>query len=235
VLHVKYERVFNPLDPAVMVHIPLSEMDLDALSLVDAWPSRLADYGCDISTGPIVPFRARAAWLKKTSVLSEETVPLLWMNHVTVGAVTWPLGEDFRNEEHIRADAPTQLLMPNETFVLLRRFSAREQERRLTAAVYEGGSLPGESIGLENHLNFIHASHGGLPQELAYGLAGLLNSSLLERYFRVSAGNTQVNATQIRNLPLPDLETVKALGAALLVEPRAHDLDCVVERILGLR
>jgi adenine-specific DNA-methyltransferase len=98
---------------------------------------------------------------------------------------------------------------------LLRRFSAKEDERRLVAAPYLRDALPGPVLGLENHLNFIHSEGGELPPRLAVALAALLNSSLFDAYFRLSNGNTQVSATELRALPLPPPPRLAALGRRL--------------------
>jgi len=48
-----------------------------------------------------------------------------------------------------------KLLVPRTNMVLLRRFSAKEQKRRLTAAPFLAQDFDFEFIGLENHLNYI--------------------------------------------------------------------------------
>lgn len=194
------ELVLDPDDPGAVMALPTSVDEAAALRTVRAWPGRLADLGLAISTGPVVPFR--------TGALAQEagpyTAPLLWMRHVQQGEVRWPLSDRCRKPEHLRLDAGEKLLVPNQTLVLLRRFSAKEERRRLTVAVLRGGDLPGDWIGLENHLNYIHRPGGRLDEALATGLAALLSSELIDTWFRVHSGNTQVSATEIRALPLPD-------------------------------
>jgi adenine-specific DNA-methyltransferase len=231
-LHIDRNLLFDAEDPAAMLHIPISDHDVALMESMGSWPTTLEDYGCEISTGPVVAFRARPDWIQEDD--EGDTVPLLWMNHVSVGSVTWPLGDDFRKEEHLKADAPEKLTVPNETFVLLRRFSAREETRRLTAAVYHGGTFDGDIIGIENHLNFIHRDFHGLDDDEAEGIAGLLNSSLFDRYFRISAGNTQVNATQIRSLPLPPHDVTVKIGRALADKAADESIDDVISRFLDV-
>ena len=120
------------------------------------------------------------------------------------------------------------LLTPNRNYVLLRRFSAKEEARRLTAAPYIAADFGVPAVGLENHLNYVHRPGGTLSEDEAWGLAALYNSRLLDIWFRTVNGNTQVSATELRAMPLP---AVGRRSRALLVrlrgshEQHAHVLD----------
>ena len=96
--------------------------------------------------------------------------------------------------------------------VLLRRFSAKEEKRRLVAAPLFKTNLNSDLIGVVNHVNYIYRKDGKMTRHEANGIAALLNSSLFDRYFRISNGNTQVSATEIRAFPLPPIETIRTLG-----------------------
>lgn len=230
-LRVRRTDVFNRGDSNALLFLPESRDDLALLDSLRRWPGRLRDHGLEISTGPVVPFRAESLLLGEPN--GEPSVPLLWMQHVRANGVTWPAPNGLRKPQHIRADAPPKLLVPNRTYVLLRRFSAKEEARRLTAAVLRRGQVPGKVVGLENHLNFIHRPEGELRIEEARGLAAVLNSRPLDRYFRISNGNTQVNATEIRALPLPPLESIAELGSVISKDERA-DADALVEEMVGV-
>jgi adenine-specific DNA-methyltransferase len=54
-----------------------------------------------------------------------------------------------------------------------------------------------------------------LTTDESRGLAALLNSSLIDRYFRIINGNTQINAVELRSLPLPELEVIQDIGRKL--------------------
>lgn len=203
--------IFRPGDPLGTLHLPLDAADADALRAVQAWPGSLHALGLAVRTGPVVPFRTGA--LRRAA--GPDTAPLLWMQHVHPGELRWPLGGSFPKAEHIARDARA-LLVPNQGCVLLRRFSSKDEARRLVAAALPAGRLPGDWLGLENHLNMIYRPDGALSEDLATGLAALLSSRRLEAWFRVQSGNTQVSATELRAMPLPDAAAITALGRRVL-------------------
>jgi adenine-specific DNA-methyltransferase len=209
------------------VFLPSSGRDLRVMDLVEGWNGTLASMGLEVSTGPVVPFRAEK-FLRE--IASSSTVPLLWLQHVLPGIVTWPLAGGFRKPEHIERDAAPKLLIGNRTYVLIRRFSAKEDARRLVAGPYLAGSLPCDVLGLENHVNFIHRPSGELSQLEAIGLAALLNSNLIDSYFRISSGNTQVSATELRALPLPSSRILDAIAARVT---EGQSADAAVSEVLG--
>jgi adenine-specific DNA-methyltransferase len=198
---VSRDRVLLSSARDTVLFLPLRATDLRILDLFRSFSHTIAHYGLEVSTGPVVPFRAEHELVKEPR--SVPTVPMLWLQHVHGTGVKWPLGANFRKAEYIRASAQTKLLVANATYVLVRRFSSKEEARRLVAAVLRKGELPGEKIGLENHLNFIYRPGGDLSNDEADALAILLNSALFDAYFRISSGNTQVSATELRALPLP--------------------------------
>jgi adenine-specific DNA-methyltransferase len=224
---VERTRVLSPCDPNAVLHLPASANDLRIMDIFASWRDSLATYGLDVSTGPVVPFRAEE-FLRATK--SKTTVPMLWLQHVLPGRIEWPLSGGFRKPEHIERNAPAKLLVKNRTYVLLRRFSAKEDARRLVAAPYLCDSIRAAMLGFENHLNFIHQKRGELEGSDARSLSAVLNSTLFDAYFRISNGNTQVSATELRTLPLPPVPLLEAVSARLV--SGATDDDAVTE-VLG--
>jgi len=193
-----------------VLRLSVSDAEDDLVLLVDSWPGSLGAYGLQISTGPVVPFRA-TEFVDKTGTVPGSHVPLLWMNHVRSMQVTWPIGRHIPEYmKHVIDSQP--LLVPNRNYVLLRRFSAKEEERRLVAGPYLARTSPASMVGLENHLNYVYRPGGTLTEDETYGLAALFNSSLLDTYFRTTNGNTQVSATELRAMPLPDRDVITAIG-----------------------
>lgn len=218
-----------PTDRDATMFLPIDAEDLRIMSLFASFRFTLGQLGLDVSTGPVVPFRAARELIQEPKRVA--AFPMLWLQHVRSSGVTWPLGDAFRKPEHIRASAPSKLLIPNATYILVRRFSAKEEHRRLVAAVIHEGALPGAFLGLENHLNFIHRPRGKVTTEEATGLAALLNSGLFDAYFRISSGNTQVSATELRLLPLPSPGALVEVAKAV-AELGAMATDGVVENLL---
>ena len=132
VREVSAEKVLDLASVDKVLRLPVCDDDEEALALVDSWPSSLAEQGLSISTGPVVPFRATELIAGEGNVPASH-VPLLWMNHVRAMKATWPL--DRHKPEYIARTAKA-LLVPSSNYVLIRRFSAKEEPRRLTAAPY---------------------------------------------------------------------------------------------------
>ena len=51
---------------------------------------------------------------------------------------------------------------------------------------------------------------------MLYGLFAILNSSVLDRYFRILNGSTQVNANEMNSIPFPCKEDIIELGTMLI-------------------
>jgi adenine-specific DNA-methyltransferase len=127
-----------------------------------------------------------------------------------------------------------KLLLPNETYVLVKRLTAKEEPRRVCAAVSCPPAVPGRRVAFENHLNVFHRSNRGLPEEFAHGLAAYLNSSFVDVYVRQFNGHTQINATDLRHLRYPDQLSLARLGTAVMQDRPASQqaLDHAVDLIL---
>ncbi len=218
------------------IRIPCSQTDLEILRLVDSWPETFGEMGFAISTGPVVAFRARQ-YLLKEPVKNGRCVPLLWMHNVRHWQVKWPILESEKPQWIRVCDGSQKLLVPTDNYVLLKRFSSKEQKRRLDGALLLREEFPERFLGLENHLNYIYGNPGSLTPDEARGIAAILNSRLIDRYFRCLNGNTQVNATEIRNLPLPPWERIAELGVrAREIEYHTENgfTDTLVSEVLDL-
>ncbi len=218
----------------MVLRIPVSEEDRSILEAVEAWPHRFADLGLCISTGPVVLFRARELLLAAPD--SDEWAPLLEPHNIKAFQTTWPLEKRAKPTAFRVCRESLKHLVPSRNYVLLRRFSAKEERRRLTASWFLQADGEQNYLALENHLNYVYHAERELTVDEVYGLTALFNSALLDRYFRIISGNTQVNATEIRTIPFPNLEQVAAIGRRVrgLGEFRPDTLERLVLDELGI-
>lgn len=210
--------------------LPIGELDKHILEAIDSWPRNLKRHGLAVSTGPVVPFRAKSFLLHDIDgVATNGAVPLLWMHNIARQCITWPVHNN-KPQALSRDAGKANLLVPIANYVVLRRFSAKEEPRRLIAAplLVSEFEVYGKTIGLENHLNYIYRPGGELEEVEAIGLAALLNSAVVDRYIRITSGNTQVNAAELRVLPLPPVEAIKDIGTSVMAQGKEPDIDSIV-------
>jgi adenine-specific DNA-methyltransferase len=225
-------EIVRPDDRHRFLRIPTEIDDVYVAQVMADMPCELSALGVGVSTGRVVDFRAREYLRDEPEDL---TAPLIYPGHLKDGGVRWPGTGGFRKPNALAIDVATEkLLLPNETYVLVKRFSAKEERRRVSAAVSSSSDLPGSVVAFENHLNVFHSGSRGIESRLARGLAGYLNSSIVDQYVRQFNGHTQVNATDLRHLRYPTVEQLTALGSAVLDgDPRTQAaLDQLVEAVL---
>lgn len=199
---VDFREIVLPKDRHAFIRLPIAGNDL--ADRVQSLPCVLEDLGIKVSTGRVVDFRTKENLRKEAA---DDAVPLIYPQHFDHGLISWPIPE-FRKHNALADCAETaKLITPAGVYVLTKRFSAKEEKRRLVASIYEGGRA-----GFENHLNYFHENGRGLPLDLARGLSAFLNSESVDQYFRIFSGHTQVNATDLRNLHYPSREQLIAIG-----------------------
>lgn len=229
---VPYEQIVRPDDPQRFIYLGADLFDSVIAQQMLGLPATLTDLGLEVSTGRVVDFRTADA-LRAFS--TKDTVPLIYPTHLEDGAVVWPKLTGKKPNAIVRDAETEQLLIPNETYVLVKRFSAKEERRRVVATVIEPGDLPGEVVGFENHLNYFHVHGRGIEPGLAHGLAAFLNSTLLDSFFRQFNGHTQVNATDLRSLRYPNQEQLAALGERVRGQQLSQEaLDTIVVAELAI-
>jgi adenine-specific DNA-methyltransferase len=210
---VPFSEVVKPGDPNAFIHIVPEAERQSAAGRIGGLSCRLTDLGLSVSTGRVVDFRVRP-FLRTAP--DAGTVPLLYPGHLAEGRILWPHAKDRRQSAKpgnlvVAKDTET-LLVPNDHYVLLRRFSTKEEKKRLVATVFEAGCVPGDRVGFENHLNYFHCQGSGLRLDFARGLAAFLNSTLADNYFRQFNGHTQVNATELRSFRYPSISQLSSVG-----------------------
>ena len=125
-------------------------------------------------------------------------------------------------------------LFPTGFYCVVRRFSSKEEKRRIMASVVQPDIFPNaEVLGFEKHLNVFHEGKRGMPEALARGLALFLNTSAVDECFRRFNGHTQVNATDLKMMKYPSREVLMALGK--LAKGISNDQQAIDHLIEGLQ
>jgi adenine-specific DNA-methyltransferase len=208
---VVYSDIVCPDDFNQFVRIPADEGDARTAETFANLPCLLPDLDLRISTGKVVDFRARE-FLR--DMPAEGDVPLIYPGNLREGQVRWPIS--IRKDQALADCAETQkLMLPSERYVIVKRFSSKEERRRVVAAIYDPDKFPVGGVGFENHLNVFHQRGRGFHESLARGLCLWLNSSVLDKHFRTFSGHTQVNATDLRSIRYPSRGQLERLGEAL--------------------
>lgn len=227
-----FDRIVFSHDSERFIHVPTSPKK-NVIEESGVVCCTLADLGIKVSTGPVVDFRLKE---HLRGMPRAGTVPLLYPGHFTSTGTAWPI-EGLKKPNAIELNADTERwLYPNGFYCVVRRFSSKEEKRRIVASVVDPsvfGDVP--MLGFENHLNLFHEDKRGLPEALAHGLAVFLNTTAVDENFRRFNGHTQVNATDLKLMKYPSRETLIELGEwamqqAVLTQEQIDDkLGALVE------
>ncbi len=223
---VAYADVVQPKDPNRFIRLAVNDDDTHIAERMLALPSTLASLRVTASTGKVVDFRSREC-LKDEQV--ENAVPLVYPGNVRNGVIEWPRSVRKAQWFQPQNARDVQMLVPGGWYCVVKRFSAKEERRRIVAAVWSPDCVPGP-VAFENHVNVFHSGGAGLDREMAYGLCWWLNSTLVDKFFRTFSGHTQVNATDLRTLRFPDLNTLRRLGDGVPEQlPGQDDIDARID------
>lgn len=225
---VSADSVVHPKDPRLFIRIPEDRASVELAERLGSLPQTLAGLGVTASTGRVVDFRSREHLREQCD---DDAIPLIYPGNLRRGRIDWP-GESNSKPCAIAASPATEgMLLPSGEYVLVKRFSSKEERRRVVAAVLEPGDLPSDVVAMENHVNVLHASTRGMELDLAWGLAAYLNSTAVDLFFRQFNGHTQVNAADLESLRYPDVDSLHSLGAeARSTKFEQAATDSLVER-----
>lgn len=192
------------------VYLVTDEDEVEVLRKLNKYNKTLPDLGLRMKTGLTVDFRNR-------DILRDEeedgTIPLFYSQHIKEGKVKFPIQKE---HEFILTDQKG-LMQDNKNYLFVKRFTAKEEPRRLQCGVYLSSKYPQYTkISTQNKINFVDGVLTEMSECLVYGLYVLFNSTIYDEYYRILNGSTQVNSTEINNMPVPELETIKNMGRELI-------------------
>lgn len=201
--HAPYQTVVSQNQ---FVYLVTNESDARILNTVNRFKQTLSEMNMRMHTGLIVDFRTREVLRDK---LEEGAYPLFYSQHIKSGQVVWPLGK----EGEVIKTTKKNFLQENSDFLMIKRFTSKEEERRLQCGIYlKQNYSQFKFISTQNKINFIKCD----SPCITYGLYVLFNSSLYDSYYRILNGSTQVNSTEINQMPIPDRTVIECMGNELM-------------------
>jgi adenine-specific DNA-methyltransferase len=207
-LTVPYDLVVSGED--YYVYLVTNEDEVDVLKKLHRFDNTLLDIGVKMKTGLTVDFRNRDI-LRDTE--EEGAIPLFYAQHLKQGKIQFPI----QKEHEYVVTEQKGLMQDNKNYLFVKRFTAKEEPRRLQCAVYLSKNFPQYAkISTQNKINFIEGVLTDMSECLVYGLYVIFNSSLYDCYYRILNGSTQVNSTEINAMPVPSLECLQEMGRKLL-------------------
>jgi adenine-specific DNA-methyltransferase len=228
------ELIIDPSNTQRLIRIPESKQDANILKVAETFKSTFEDAGYFISTGKVVEHRAKKYIATNTQL--DDSVPLYRPHNITPFKTTWT-GNNKKEVSFMLIDGHEKHTIRNDTYVLLKRFSSKDEKRRLISGIHFADQNPCSVIGFGNKMNYIGAANGRLSTIEAYGLVTIFNSSFMDKYFRCISGNTQVNATEIRVMKFPSREQVIEIGKAAQ-NLESHSIiktDSIFNHVLGIK
>lgn len=205
------------------VFLTTTESETETLKTLNRWSDTLLSVGLKMKTGLTVDFRNKDML---RDVAEPQAVPLFYPQHIQNGKIVFPIA---REHEYIVTEQEG-LLQANTNYLFVKRFTAKEEHRRLQCGIYlarENSQYP--QISTQNKINFI-AGTKALSDCVVHGLYVLFNSTLYDSYYRILNGSTQVNSTEINSMPVPPINIIEAMGKELIRERDYSEASC--DRIL---
>ncbi len=200
-----------------ILHLPTSDKEESILNLATTWKNVLADFDIKISTGPVVSFRAPDFIQSNYENGNVYLAPLFWLHNVNKMVLEWPKPLKEKGQYIKIENNSKSLLIPNKDYILLRRFSTKDDKSRLIAAPYFSSFAKADFIGVENKVNYIYRKGGHLIRNEVVGFCALLNSNLFNTYFQIFNGNVNVSATELREMRFPPLSLIKDIGNKIIL------------------
>lgn len=204
-----FELPANLHDPWI---IPRTADQIELIVRMRRMPHRLSDYGYAVKTGPLVWNRHKP---QLRSAPGPDSYPLVWAESVTQDGQFRFRADQANHKPYLQVREGQQWLLTSTQGVLVKRTTAKEQERRLIAAELPASWVEQHgAVVIENHLNIL-VPETARPAVSPRALAELLNAEQVDQAFRCISGSVAVSAFELNALPLPDPERLSALERAV--------------------
>ncbi len=176
--------------------IPANSSEADLIDEINNFPETFQSMGYIFKTGPVVEFRSEDFI---SSDRKPNYVPMFRSANIIHSNFVFPA--DTQKAQYVDGSAK-KLLIKNDNTVLIRRLSAKEDNRRIQSCIYHKQGR-NSYIAIENHVNYV-ARQDGQPLSIqeAEWIQEILSSQNYDIYFRLLNGSTQVNANELNLLPV---------------------------------
>ncbi len=202
------------------VYLVTDDEEVAVLERLHRFHQTLPDIGVKMKTGLTVDFRN---WDILRDEEEDGAIPLFYSQHIDHGKVQFPIRKE---REYVVTDQ-RGLTQDNKNYLFVKRFTAKEEPRRLQCGIYLAKNYPQYAkISTQNKINFIDGLSGEMSECLVYGLYVLFNSTLYDEYYRILNGSTQVNSTEINSMPVPDVECIQEMGRKLMKTKDLSEKNC---------
>jgi adenine-specific DNA-methyltransferase len=227
------EELINLKSKEKVLFIPSNQNESDTIRIFKEWNNTLNDFNIQISTGPVVAFRC-TDFLKTKGLINGAISPLVWLHNVKEMEFVYPLQKGNKPNLIENTENSRKVLLKNKNYIFLRRFSSKDDKSRLVCCPYFSARFSTEMIGIENHINYIHRPNGNLEENEIWGISALFSSSLFDSFFRTFNGNTQVGASELKQIKIPPLEKIKTIGKKIkeLQKQDKQEIDKIIREVL---
>ena len=227
---MEYGFVVDPEDGSLT--LPKSIEDTKIVKYISAFPETLTSLGLKISTGLVIDSKCKDM-LTDSSI---GAVPIIKQSSMAKGQVLLPSPMSPR---YIKTENKT-LIQRNKNLVIIKRIPAKSDERFVNASVYMSSKYADyEYISTHNKVNYIDTKDKSseICARLAFGLYALLNSTIYDRFLSIVSKSKQINAKELRSLPLPPRNIIENMGMRLmsLGDTSVEACDGIVNPTLHIR
>jgi adenine-specific DNA-methyltransferase len=209
-----------PREPA---HVPL-------IAAAERLSYRLADWGYEVSTGPLVWNRFKPQMRARAG---RGLHPLIWAEAVTADG-RFVFRADKKNHAlYFKPERGDEWLIVERSCVLVQRTTAKEQLRRLIATELSQEFIEAHGgVIVENHLNMVRTT--GLPKVSPAAIAAVINSDTIDQVFRCISGSVAVSAFELEAIPLPSASAMAPIEGLVRCGATRAAIEKVLRSLYGL-
>ena len=192
--------------------LPKSVEDTKIVKHISDLPETLTSLGLKISTGLILDSRCEGMLFTEPV---KGSVPVLRPSAIKGGQIRFP--QPIKRQYLMPNDE--KIVQKNKNMIIVKRVPAKSDDRFVNSAIYMAAQLPGyRYISTHNKINFIDTidKNDEMSPRFVFGLFALLNSTIYDRYISIMSKSKQINAKELKDLPLPPKHIIENIGMRLM-------------------